>query len=66
MASDKELREGMRVRSVAIGRKAAFFGTVIERAAGGWNVRDDDEGRLWLRSASELTIIREQHQIAAE
>lgn len=51
--------KGDKVHSIAIGRKAAFDGTVVYVSPNYINVRCPG-GRLWCRSASELTLIKDE------
>lgn len=66
MAIGAKLTPGTVVDSIRVGRKAAFTGVVVERAPGGWNVRDPRDGTLWLRGQRELTIKDTATKEAAE
>jgi hypothetical protein len=50
--SEKPMAVGDRVRSIAVGKKAAFEGVIEEICFGAYDVRDA-EG-LWRRTAGEL------------
>ena len=56
--SDLILIKGVRVKSVAIGKRNAFFGTIVGTAVGGWIV-SDEKGKQWIRTSIELTPITE-------
>jgi hypothetical protein len=47
---------GTRVKSVAVGRRKAFVGTIRAAMNDAWHVRADDDGRLWHRANSELSL----------
>ena len=46
---------GDRVESIKVGRRKAFIGTIEGFPPAGYNVRADDDGKLWQRDKDELS-----------
>lgn len=52
---------GTMVRSVAVGRRAAFEGVITAWTGFGYHVQDSD-GKGWDRDESELTLVKAEAQ----
>ena len=50
------LAVGDRVESIAVGVRPAFVGAIESFNRGGWNVRADDDNKLWARTRSDLGL----------